>query len=94
MKALLGPFVLRRLKAEVAQQLAPKQQRLELVALTPVQAALYAGAVASLRKSANAAGALLLWAVPTRRPASFSRCKVKTVHACVLSLEAKLPSIE
>lgn len=60
MKALLGPFVLRRLKGEVARQLAPKQQRLELVPLTPVQAALYADAVASLRKSADAAGVFLL----------------------------------
>jgi SNF2 family DNA or RNA helicase len=44
----------RRLKGEVARQLAPKQQRLELVPLTPDQAALYADAVASLRSTAGA----------------------------------------
>ena len=38
MKTLLGPFVLRRLKADVAGQLAPKDQRLTQLSMTPIQA--------------------------------------------------------
>ena len=56
MKALLGPFVLRRLKADVASQLAPKDQRLSLLDMTPVQAQMYSDAVSHLRKHAAAAG--------------------------------------
>lgn len=57
MKALLGPFVLRRLKSEVAGQLAAKDQRLQLLDMTPQQAAMYADAVQTLRAEASAAGA-------------------------------------
>ncbi|BDA41342.1 probable SWI/SNF-related matrix-associated actin-dependent regulator [Coccomyxa sp. Obi] len=56
MKALLGPFVLRRLKSEVASQLAAKDQRIELVDMTAPQADMYAEAVQQLRKEASAAG--------------------------------------
>lgn len=56
MKTLLGPFVLRRLKADVASQLAPKDQRLSLLDMTPVQAQMYSEAVSHLRKHAAAAG--------------------------------------
>ena len=56
MKALLGPFVLRRLKSEVASQLASKDQRVELVDMTPVQASTYSDAVQQLRSEASAAG--------------------------------------
>ena len=56
MKALLGPFVLRRLKSEVASQLAAKQQRVDFVTMTPVQADMYAAAVQLLRQDAANAG--------------------------------------
>ena len=56
MKTLLGPFVLRRLKADVAGQLAPKDQRLSLLDMTPVQAEMYTRAVQRLRKQAATAG--------------------------------------
>ena len=56
MKTLLGPFVLRRLKADVAGQLAPKDQRLCLLDTTPIQAEMYTEAVQCLRKQAVAAG--------------------------------------
>lgn len=56
MKMLLGPFMLRRLKADVAGQLAPKDQRLSLLDMTPVQAQMYSKAVSHLRKHAAAAG--------------------------------------
>ena len=49
MKAVLGPFVLRRLKTEVASQLTAKQQHEEVVIMTPEQAALYQKAVEQLR---------------------------------------------
>ena len=50
MQNLLRPFVLRRLKTEVANQLAPKQHKLHRLAMTDEQARLYAKAVANLRK--------------------------------------------
>ncbi|CAL8461937.1 g1468 [Coccomyxa elongata] len=56
MKALLGPFVLRRLKSEVASQLAAKDQRVELLDMTAAQADMYADAVQLLRREASAAG--------------------------------------
>lgn len=49
MKALLSPFVLRRLKSQVASQLTAKQQHEEVVTMTPEQAALYQKAVSQLR---------------------------------------------
>lgn len=49
MKAVLGPFVLRRLKTEVASQLTAKQQHEEVVMMTAEQAALYQKAVEQLR---------------------------------------------
>lgn len=49
MKALLSPFVLRRLKSQVASQLTAKQQHEEVVSMTPEQAALYQKAVQQLR---------------------------------------------
>ena len=56
MKTLLGPFVLRRLKADVAGQLAPKDQRLSLLSMTAIQAEMYTAAVQRLRTQAAAAG--------------------------------------
>ncbi|KAK9838506.1 hypothetical protein WJX81_003780 [Elliptochloris bilobata] len=56
MKALLGPFVLRRLKSEVASQLVLKQQRVEQLEMTEVQATLYAEALQSLRSAACSSG--------------------------------------
>lgn len=50
MQNLLRPFVLRRLKTEVANQLAPKKHKLHKLAMTDEQALLYAKAVADLRK--------------------------------------------
>ncbi len=40
-RTLLAPFVLRRLKSEVAQQLVPKQHEVIAVDMTPRQAVLY-----------------------------------------------------
>lgn len=50
MQNLLRPFVLRRLKTEVAYQLAPKKHILHKVPMTSEQAELYARAVADLKK--------------------------------------------
>ena len=49
MKALLSPFVLRRLKSQVASQLTAKQQHEEVVSMTAEQAALYQKAIQQLR---------------------------------------------
>ena len=49
MKSMLGPFVLRRLKADVASQLTAKQQQVEMVSMTDSQAELYTAAVQELK---------------------------------------------
>ena len=49
MRAVLGPFVLRRLKCEVASQLTAKQHHEQLVSMTPEQQSLYQAAVSQLR---------------------------------------------
>ena len=61
MKAVLSPFVLRRLKSQVASQLTAKQQHEEVVTMTPDQAALYQTAVQKLRADVgvDAKGVLL-----------------------------------
>ena len=56
MKTLLGPFVLRRLKADVAIQLAPKDQRVVTLDMTPIQVEMYTEAVSHLQKQAASAG--------------------------------------
>ena len=63
MKAVLGPFVLRRLKSEVASQLTPKQQHEEEVTMTPQQACMYRNAVQELRAvvSATATGPFCIY---------------------------------
>lgn len=50
MKALLGPFVLRRLKTEVKSQLTEKVHKTEFIAMTEGQAKLYEAAVAAYRR--------------------------------------------
>ena len=56
MKAVLGPFVLRRLKSEVAQQLSAKRHVVRKLALAPDQARLYAAALAELRSEMSPQG--------------------------------------
>lgn len=53
MKALLGPFVLRRLKTEVAGQLTTKSHKVEFIVMTPEQSTLYESSVASMRSQIN-----------------------------------------
>ena len=62
MKALLSPFVLRRLKSQVASQLTAKQQHEEVVSMTAEQAALYQKAVQQLRAdvAGNVKGAIAI----------------------------------
>ncbi|KAG2446661.1 hypothetical protein HYH02_008231 [Chlamydomonas schloesseri] len=49
MKALLQPFILRRLKSEVADQLVAKQQHILQLDMVPPQRALYESTIASMR---------------------------------------------
>jgi SWI/SNF-related matrix-associated actin-dependent regulator 1 of chromatin subfamily A len=49
MKQLLGPFVLRRLKTEVAGQLTEKKHSTEFTGMTPEQEAMYEASVESMR---------------------------------------------
>jgi SNF2 family DNA or RNA helicase len=62
MKAVLGPFVLRRLKAEVANQLTEKTHSTEFIVMTSEQSGLYEQALSSMRSSmlnnGKAAGAI------------------------------------
>ncbi len=56
MKAVLGPFVLRRLKSEVASQLTAKQQHEQVVEMTQQQTKVYHKAVQHLRAKIGANG--------------------------------------
>jgi len=56
MKAVLGPFVLRRLKSEVASQLTAKQQHEQVVEMTQQQTKVYHNAVQHLRAKIGANG--------------------------------------
>ena len=49
MKSMLGPFVLRRLKSDVASQLTAKQHKVEMVSMAESQAQLYKEAVQELK---------------------------------------------
>ncbi|KAL0021639.1 hypothetical protein WJX77_003224 [Trebouxia sp. C0004] len=56
LQAVLGPFVLRRLKSEVASQLTAKQQHEQVVEMTQQQAHMYQKAVLHLRAKIGANG--------------------------------------
>ncbi len=53
MKQLLGPFVLRRLKTEVAGQLTPKQHTTKFIDMSPVQGELYQASVDHMKSQIN-----------------------------------------
>jgi len=66
MKAVLGPFVLRRLKSEVASQLTAKQQHEQVVEMTQQQAQMYHKAVQDLRAKIGAkAKGVFAWCLVT-----------------------------
>ncbi|GAX85084.1 hypothetical protein CEUSTIGMA_g12504.t1 [Chlamydomonas eustigma] len=67
-KALLAPFILRRLKSEVATQLVPKKHIVEEVEMTPAQSKLYKAAVESMRREVAAATTVVTTAKPRGRP--------------------------
>ncbi|GBG76516.1 hypothetical protein CBR_g22264 [Chara braunii] len=54
MKAMLGPFVLRRVKADVMRQLVPKTKRVEFVTMVPQQKQAYEAALDTWRNSVKA----------------------------------------
>ncbi|KAH7287647.1 hypothetical protein KP509_32G067600 [Ceratopteris richardii] len=54
-KAILGPFVLRRLKSDVMRQLVAKTQKVELLEMIPGQAQAYKEAIEEYRAAANKA---------------------------------------
>ncbi|PWA95485.1 Helicase, C-terminal [Artemisia annua] len=54
MKSILGPFILRRLKSDVMQQLVPKVQKVEYVHMETVQREAYQGSIEEYRAFANA----------------------------------------
>ena len=56
MRKMLEPFMLRRLKEDVATQLVPKQHEVALLELTESQAQLYEEAVATFRKDLLSSG--------------------------------------
>ena len=66
MKSMLGPFVLRRLKSDVASQLTAKQHKVEMVSMTDSQAELYTAAVQELKAqvAASSTGAHHLLVLP------------------------------
>ncbi|PQP95390.1 protein CHROMATIN REMODELING 19 [Prunus yedoensis var. nudiflora] len=54
MKSILGPFILRRLKSDVMQQLVPKIQRVEYVVMEKEQADAYKEAIGEYRAASQA----------------------------------------
>ncbi|KAI7753515.1 hypothetical protein M8C21_007682 [Ambrosia artemisiifolia] len=54
MKSILGPFILRRLKSDVMQQLVPKVQRVEYVHMEKEQEKAYQEAIQDYRAAAHA----------------------------------------
>lgn len=54
MKSILGPFILRRLKSDVMQQLVPKVQKVEYVHMETEQREAYQGSIEEYRAFANA----------------------------------------
>ncbi|GJY26695.1 protein chromatin remodeling 19 [Tanacetum coccineum] len=54
MKSILGPFILRRLKSDVMQQLVPKVQRVEYVLMETEQREAYQESIEEYRAFANA----------------------------------------
>ncbi|KAM1740750.1 hypothetical protein EV1_010939 [Malus domestica] len=54
MKSILGPFILRRLKSDVMQQLVPKIQRVEYVIMDKEQDAAYKEAIEEYRAASRA----------------------------------------
>ncbi|KAI3814094.1 hypothetical protein L1987_18839 [Smallanthus sonchifolius] len=54
MKSILGPFILRRLKSDVMQQLVPKVQRVEYVHMEKEQGKAYQEAIQDYRAAAHA----------------------------------------
>ncbi|KAF5779104.1 putative DNA helicase chromatin remodeling SNF2 family [Helianthus annuus] len=54
MKSILGPFILRRLKSDVMQQLVPKVQRVEYVHMEKEQGNAYQEAIQDYRAAAHA----------------------------------------
>ncbi|EPS61034.1 hypothetical protein M569_13765 [Genlisea aurea] len=54
MKSILGPFILRRLKSDVMQQLVPKIQKVEYVNMSKEQEYAYKEAIANYRASSEA----------------------------------------
>ncbi|KAF6259017.1 SNF2 family N-terminal domain-containing protein [Scenedesmus sp. NREL 46B-D3] len=55
MRGLLAPFVLRRLKSELAEQMVTKSHKMHEVAMTPQQSSLYKAAVQKVRDEVMAA---------------------------------------
>ncbi|WIA09411.1 hypothetical protein OEZ85_008816 [Tetradesmus obliquus] len=55
MRGLLAPFVLRRLKSELAEQMVTKSHKMHEVAMTPEQSSLYKAAVQKVRDEVMAA---------------------------------------
>ncbi|KAL6565066.1 Protein CHROMATIN REMODELING 19 [Orobanche minor] len=68
MRSILGPFILRRLKSDVMQQLVPKRQKIEYVRMEKQQQDAYNEAIENYRASSQvrmmkSSETCLLWRV-------------------------------
>lgn len=70
-KAILGPFVLRRLKSDVMRQLVPKIQKVEVLEMLPDQAAAYGEAIEEYRTAALTARLIKAATASIDNPAGF-----------------------
>jgi len=89
MKAVLGPFVLRRLKSEVASQLTAKQQHEQVVEMTQQQTQMYHKAVQDLRGKIGAKATGVFACFLTRSEWSWHLTAITRLYTILLCLIAQ-----
>jgi hypothetical protein len=89
MAALLAPFVLRRTKAELEGQLVEKKHVAHSVEMTPRQAALYAAAVADVKRQVLGDGTTSSTSGPGRGRGKRGRPPARPMEAAPMDVESE-----
>jgi hypothetical protein len=89
MAALLAPFVLRRTKAELEGQLVEKKHVAHSVDMTPRQAALYAAAVADVKRQVLGNGPASSSSGPGRGRGKRGRPPARPIEAAPMDVESE-----
>eukprot|EP00879_Flechtneria_rotunda_P017507 GHRR01018356.1.p1 GENE.GHRR01018356.1~~GHRR01018356.1.p1 ORF type:complete len:1057 (+),score=419.84 GHRR01018356.1:236-3406(+) len=80
MRGLLAPFVLRRLKSELAEQMVTKSHKMHEVSMTSQQASLYKAAVQKVRDEVMAAVEAANAGVPTSGSAASRNARARNLN--------------